>query len=289
MAPHGLTDTQVRQYREEGYLILPGVFRPEEIERMRQEADRILALMLNSSLALGEVNPRLDLRTRNGQQVVRKVQPINDLSAVLRAVSEDPRLLQPMRDLLGSEPLLMEEKLNYKEALAHPVDLPCRPDDDAFPFHHDWGYYQAQGYPKETLSSAVSIDESTPDNGPIRVVPGSHRREWPLNHEGKGPEIAEGVFGAADAQDVLAPAGSVMLFHSALVHHSGPNQTAAPRRIMIYSHYPSWHLAEPDARNRNGRRRGQEHERRYRDAVEAGASRDRWPVGDAAVRPPQAE
>jgi ectoine hydroxylase-related dioxygenase (phytanoyl-CoA dioxygenase family) len=279
MAQHGLNDAQVRQYQQEGYLILPGVFNAGEVERMRQEADRILALMINSSLALGAVNPRLDLRTRHGRQVVRKVQPINDLSEVLRAVSDDSRLLQPMRDLLGCEPILMEEKLNYKEALAEPVDIPCRPDDDSFPFHHDWGYYRAQGYPKETLSSAVSIDESTPNNGPIRVIPGSHRREWPLSHDGKGPEVADGVFSAADAQDVLAPAGSVMLFHSALVHHSGPNQTAAPRRIMIYSHYPSWHQAEPDARNRTGRRRGQEHEQRYRDAVKAGTFQDRWPVG----------
>jgi ectoine hydroxylase-related dioxygenase (phytanoyl-CoA dioxygenase family) len=284
MEQHGLNATQMRQYQEEGYLILPGVFSLAEVERMRQEADRILKLMINSSLALAEVNPRLDLRTRNGHQVVRKVQPINDLSAVLREVAEDSRLLQPMRELLGCEPILMEEKLNYKQALAQPVDLPCRPDDDAFPFHHDWGYYRAQGYPKETLSSAVSIDESTPDNGPIRVIPGSQRREWPLSHDGKGPEIADGTFSAADALDVLAPAGSVMLFHSALVHHSGPNQTAAPRRIMIYSHYPSWHQAEPDARNRNGRRRGQEHERRYHDAVQAGTFRDRWPDGGAAER-----
>lgn len=281
MEQQDLTSGQVRQYQEEGYLILPAVFSLGEVQQMREEAERILALMINSSLALAELNPRLDLRTRDGRQVVRKVQPINDLSEVLQHIANDPRLLEPMRGLLGCEPILMEEKLNYKQALAQPVDLPSRPDDDSFPFHHDWGYYRAQGYPKETLSSAVSLDQSTTANGPIRVIPETHRREWPLNHEGKGPEIADGVFSAADAQDILAPAGSVMLFHSALVHHSGPNQTPAPRRIMIYSHYPSWHQAEPDVRNRNGRQRGQAHERRYRAAVAAGAFQDRWPVASA--------
>jgi ectoine hydroxylase-related dioxygenase (phytanoyl-CoA dioxygenase family) len=278
---HSLTSEQVEAYRRDGYLILSGVFSAGEVARMAAEAVRILDLMLNASLATGEVSPRLDMRTRDGLQVVRKIQPINDLSDYLRAVSEDPRLLQPMRDLMGCEPVLMEEKLNYKQALQQSVAIATRPDDDGFPFHHDWGYYKAQGYPKETLSSAVSIDESTPDNGPIRVIPRSHLRDWPLSHDGKGPEIAEGVFTYQDAIDVLAPAGSVMLFHSALVHHSLANQTQQPRRIMIYSHYPSTHSFEPDARNRRGRERGQQHEARYREMVASGAYTDQVRTGTA--------
>jgi ectoine hydroxylase-related dioxygenase (phytanoyl-CoA dioxygenase family) len=276
---YSLTRQQREAFERDGYLILSGVFLPDEIARMAAEATRLLDVMLNASLATGEVSPRLDMRTRDGLQVVRKIQPINDLSDYLRAVSDDPRLLQPMRDLMGCEPVLMEEKLNYKQALLSPVAIPTRPDDDAFPFHHDWGYYKAQGYPKETLSSAVSIDESTPDNGPIRVIPGSHRRDWPLSNDGKGPEIAAGVFTHDDAIDVLAPPGTVMVFHSALVHHSRANQTKAPRRIMIYSHYPSTHSFEPDARNRRGRERGQQHEARYRDLVASGAYTDQVHTG----------
>jgi ectoine hydroxylase len=273
-----LTPTQIAQYNEEGYIVFPAVFDDAEVADMRREADRILALMINSSLALGVANPRLDMMRRDdGSQVVRKVQPINDLSELLRKVSEDdPRLIRPLHDLLGCEPILMEEKLNYKQPLSRPVGIPCRATDDSFPFHHDWGYYKSQGYPKETLSSAVSIDESTRDNGPIRVIPRSHEREWPLSNDGKGPTIADGVFSVADAIDVLAPPGSVMIFHSALVHHSSPNRTEAPRRIMIYSHYPSWFQIERDARNRAGRTRGQEHERRYHEAVAAGTFRDQW-------------
>ncbi len=279
---YSLTPQQIEAYQHDGYLILSGVFSTGEVARMAGEAERLLDLTLNASLATGEVSPRLDMRNRDGLQVVRKIQPINDLSDHLRAVSDDPRLLQPMRDLMGCEPVLMEEKLNYKQALSRPVDIPTRPDDDSFPFHHDWGYYKAQGYPKETLSSAVSIDESTPDNGPIRVIPGSHLRDWPLNNDGKGPEIAEGVFSYEDAIDVLAPPGSVMIFHSALVHHSLANQTREPRRIMIYSHYPSTYSFEPDARNRGGRERGQKQEARYRALVESGAYTDQVHTGTSS-------
>jgi len=121
MAMHSLTPQQIAAYQRDGYLILSGVFSGQEITRMAEEAERLLDLILNASLATGQVSPRLDMRTRNGQQVVRKLQPINDLSEYLRDVSEDPRLLQPMRDLMGCEPVLMEEKLNYKQALRQQV------------------------------------------------------------------------------------------------------------------------------------------------------------------------
>ncbi len=57
----------------------------------------------------------------------------------------------------GHEPVLMEEKLNYKQLLHQEVDLaPFNTigTEDSFPLHHDWGYYRQQGYPTETLSSA---------------------------------------------------------------------------------------------------------------------------------------
>lgn len=45
--------------------------------------------------------------------MIRKVQPVNDLSAIITRLSVDPRLVAPMADLMGDDPVLMEEKLNY--------------------------------------------------------------------------------------------------------------------------------------------------------------------------------
>src|SRR5436309_15656350 len=105
-----LTTAQVQRFHAEGYLVLPAVFLPAEIAAMAAEADRILALILNSSLAAGRRNPRLDVSQKDGRLDIRKVQPINDLSNLLGAVSEDERLVGPLRQLMGHEPVLMEEK-----------------------------------------------------------------------------------------------------------------------------------------------------------------------------------
>jgi len=123
MSQYCLTPEQLEQFHRDGYLVLPAVFKAAEIERMRAEADRVLELILNSSLALGRCSTRLDWRQLpDGAQIIRKIQPVNDLSPYLAEISNDPRLLEPMRQIMGHEPILMEEKLNYKQPLPERVE-----------------------------------------------------------------------------------------------------------------------------------------------------------------------
>ena len=144
------TQSQLNQFHEEGYLVLREAFRADEVRKMREESDRILELIINSSLANRRRSGRIDIReTSNGTQVVRKIQPINDLSLYLTQISNDDRLLDPMREIMGDEPILMEEKLNLKEPLPEPVaDIETRKIDDHFPVHNDWAYCRAQNYPQ---------------------------------------------------------------------------------------------------------------------------------------------
>ena len=247
---------QLAQFAELGFLVLPAVFDAAEVERMRGEADRILELVINSSLTLGRTSGRLDLTQDDaGRQMVRKIQPINDLSLYLSEVAADERLIAPMRQLMGDEPVLMEEKLNYKAPLPEPLPglRPARADT-RFPVHSDWAYYKAQNYPQSIVSSAVSMDDCTPESGPLRVWPGSHRAH--LEHErlpNGDLQVRADLIDLQGGQDILAPAGSVMLFHVLLVHNSRVNGSGRPRRLMIYSHFPKAAGIGFDVRN--GRRR----------------------------------
>ena len=215
---------QLAQFAEQGYVVLPAVFDASEVERMRGEADRILELVINSSLTLGRTSGRLDLtQDDSGSQMVRKIQPINDLSLYLSEVAADERLLGPMRQIMGDEPMLMEEKLNYKEPLPEPLPglLPARADTH-FPVHSDWAYYQAQNYPRSIMSRPrCRWTTARPESGPLRVWPGSHRAH--LDHErlpNGGLQVRADLIDLQGGQDIIAPAGSVMLFHVLLVHNS---------------------------------------------------------------------
>jgi ectoine hydroxylase-related dioxygenase (phytanoyl-CoA dioxygenase family) len=81
--------------------------------------------------------------------------------------------------------------------------------------------------PWQTLSAMWCITAFTPDNGPLRVIPGSHRVRKPPTDvlafgSGMGPH--------PDEVKIVAPAGSVIMFNSADLWHSGTlNYSPVPR------------------------------------------------------------
>jgi hypothetical protein len=258
-----LSDEQRAAYERDGYVVLPDVFGPAELEELRAESDRLVDSLVNASLALGELSPRLDIRLAGDDPVLVKVQPLSDVSPPFASVAHDNRLLGPMRELLGCEPLLLEEKLNGKEPLdADLRHLGLRAWAPEFPFHTDLHYFVLDGYPEQTLSSAIALDDCTVENGALRFVPGSHlNKEWPIKKEWP-PDLEDGLFPEESQVSLVCRAGTVILFHSRAAHASSPNRTDQPRRLLIYSHFPSTHPVEPDARNRDLRLAGQAHEKR---------------------------
>ena len=256
-----------------GYLIQEGVFNSDEVSAMQKEADFILELIINSSLYHNRQSRRLDIRRReNSGMVVRKIQPIIDLSLVLAKISNDDRLLRPMSELMGETPILMEEKLNYKQPLATLDFFRVPEDDDRFPIHNDWAYYLYNGYPDTIISSAITFDDCHEGNGSIKVFPGSHHEHIDHLRVRNGLEVPEGTVSLQDAMTLVAPAGSVMFFHSKLIHTSQPNGTNQPRRIMIYSHYPESANMGIDIRNGPNRLRESPWEWEYQRAQAEGAA-----------------
>lgn len=284
MAPVELSQSDIDIFRRDGYLLVESVFADTELEAFRDASDRIVELSIDSTIALGRRHPRLDAKLHDdGRVTVRKIQPINDLDDRLAGIAIDERLLGPLRQLMGDEPILMEEKLNPKHTVdTRGLDLSVLAGSsfnreiglEGFHLHHDWGYYRQQGYPENTLSSAVAIDTCA-DRGPLRVIPGSHLVDAPLVDDdpasGSGVVI-DGFFSIDDLVPLDVPAGSVMLFHAKLVHDSEPNRSGLPRRVMIYSHYPRSHdpAGDPDRRNGPVRASSREFEQRYRDLVTTG-------------------
>jgi ectoine hydroxylase-related dioxygenase (phytanoyl-CoA dioxygenase family) len=88
----------------------------------------------------------------------------------------------------------------------------------------------------QTLSAMWCVSAFTPDNGPLRVIPGSHRvSEPPIDMlafgSGMGPH--------PDEVKIVAPAGSVIMFNSADLWHSGTfNYSPAPRLAVTVGFSP---------------------------------------------------
>ena len=273
-----LSDHQISSFRANGYLVLPELFAVNEVRAMQEAADRVLELIVNSSFANNRTSGRLDLtESPEGRQSVRKIQPINDLSLTLAQASADERLVGPLGQLMDDQPVLMEEKLNYKQPLPEPLEgIETREPDTSFPVHSDWAYFKAQDYPQAILSSAICIDDCTATSGPIRVWPGSHTTDLEHVRTAIGLEVKPGLIDTGGGEPILAPAGSVLIFHSLLIHNSVDNTSGRPRRLMIYSHYPKRADMGFDVRNGPKRLVESAWEWEYQRLKESGKITDRF-------------
>jgi ectoine hydroxylase-related dioxygenase (phytanoyl-CoA dioxygenase family) len=268
-ASTALDKRQLDAYHRDGSVLVYDVLTTAELAALREEADRLMELTVNASIALGENSPRLDVCRRGDAISLRKVQPLSDVSPLIAQVLTDERLLAPLRSILDSDPVPMEEKLNYKQLLPGDLPIAAAREGDSFDLHCDRSYFDHNGYPRESLSVALAVDDTTLANGCMRVLPRSHLRDWPVQAP-HNPVLVQRTVNDADMQDVPQPAGSALIFHSGLVHDSRDNQTAGPRRLLIFSYHPAWHSTERDKRNRHLREAGQAHERRYQALLDSG-------------------
>jgi ectoine hydroxylase-related dioxygenase (phytanoyl-CoA dioxygenase family) len=269
--------------RDQGYAVVEDAFENDEVQRFRDEADRILELLINSSMANDRTSGRLDVvADGDGNQSIRKVQPINDLSLAFADLSRDDRIVDPIETIMDDSARLMEEKLNYKQPLPNPVsELDTSRPSGSFPVHSDWAYYKNQDYPRETMSAAIALDDLTPENGTMRFWPGTNGDfiEHGPADEG-GLEVPPEQVDEEAAEVVEAPAGSLLLFDSIVWHDSSPNNTNSPRRLMIYSYYPAEAGQErgivEDERNAPTRRRESPYEWEYQRLKNDGVFEDQF-------------
>jgi ectoine hydroxylase len=142
--------------------------------------------------------------------------------------------------LFGEEVYVHQFKLNAKAAF----------EGDVWQWHQDYGTWQRDdGMPQpRAMNIAVFLDEVMPINGPLLLIPKSHKQGvfaaghdklttsyplWTLDKETVTRLAAEAE--DADGVGIVAPTGkpgSVLMFHGNLVHASPPNITPYPRKIV---------------------------------------------------------
>jgi ectoine hydroxylase-related dioxygenase (phytanoyl-CoA dioxygenase family) len=240
-----LTSDDIEQFRDDGYVFLPGYFDADRVEEFEAETERLLEQEVNAALANDRKSERLSLAPgADGQPMAKSMNPSIDLSRVFKnlAVEELAEILEP---LLDDTPVSIDRtaQINYKLPLEEPLPFGdnMAGDDtggDAYPVHADWPYYEGR-FPEGIVTTIVFVDECRPDSGPIEVWPGTHTESY--DHESidaGGREVPPDVLDHDAGEPVLGPAGSVLAFDSRLVHSSEPNTSGYPRRLAIYGHAP---------------------------------------------------
>ncbi len=94
---HSLSDAQVRRYHAEGYLILRGVFRPEEVAALAGESQTLVERQ--DLIDMANIRCRWQDHVVTGECLFDCFDPVIDIGPVCRFFARDERIMAPLRNL----------------------------------------------------------------------------------------------------------------------------------------------------------------------------------------------
>lgn len=212
-----LTTSQVDFYRENGFCVVEGLLDSSVVDRARGVVDALI-----TSPEVGEVAEA----EPEDSSVARRIWSPTARDKVFGEMTEDPRLLDAVGQLIGGDIVLQYSKLNVKPPRVGSV----------VEWHQDFAYYPHTN--TDLVAALIYLDDATRENSCLKVAAGSHRNGM-LSHEvdgyfgGKITSL-DGV-GVAESSlvDCEGAAGTVVFLHPLVVHGSEKNTSDRYRRAFI--------------------------------------------------------
>jgi ectoine hydroxylase len=241
-----LEKEQLDFFEENGYLLIHDLFTAEEADVLLNEMSDVIK----------EDCPRRILE-KNGS--VRSFFAPHFTNRVMDKAARDGRLVGPCSQLLNGDIYLYQAKLNTKAAMS----------GDWWEWHQDYTFWkQDDGMPgSNVLTAMIFLNDVTEFNGPLLVIPGSHKAGTVDSEENK-IEIADEKYRAyVEEADYLTALtsdlkytlknrtirkwakekgivsakgrkGSVLIFHGNIFHASSNNLSPWDRHtyLLTYNH-----------------------------------------------------
>ena len=241
-----LSDQQLTQYAEMGYLHFEGLFDLDQSRQWLAELKRLRSDAAVRALPASIIEPE--------SQDLRSIFAVHRISEVFAALVHHPTIASIARQLLGSDVYIHQSRINCKGGFR----------GKEFYWHSDFETWHVEdGLPAmRTVSCSISLTPNTPCNGALMLIPGSHHRfvacvgQTPENHFESS--LRRQMVGTPDDDSLTqlvddfgmvmptGPIGSVTFFECNTMHGSNSNITPMPRS-NIFIVYNSLHnqLTEP--------------------------------------------
>jgi len=231
-----LSAAELADFDHAGYRFVATQFPESEAVGLLNEARR-LADELDSMSKYVIVEP--------GNRAVRSMFRVHHIDDVFKSVAKDPRIVDVARQILGSDVYVHQSRINFKPAF----------DGKEFFWHSDFETWHIEdGMPRmRAVSVSINLTENHEFNGPLMVVPQSHRSyircvgATPENHYEQSLRKQGYGVPSRDAMEMLVlgggiaapkgPPGSALFFDCNLMHGSGGNLSPFPRTnlFLVYN------------------------------------------------------
>ena len=237
MATVSLNNIQLETYKNDGYLVVKGLFSQEEIDKLYNSAIENAIMQKNA----------MDLNDQTGKKTKLTLwfTPGDDVFGYL---IRSERIVNQVWQLLGNESAVchFHTKLLQKESRV----------GGAWEWHQDYGYWYKNQFmfPDELMSVMVALTAANKENGCLQVIKGSHKMGR-LNHGFAGEQVGadmEMVNHALKTMDLvyceLEP-GDALFFHSNLIHRSEANTSDQSRWSLISCYNSQSNIAYSETSN----------------------------------------
>lgn len=236
----------VGRFETDGFVAVDTLLDAAAVADLRSELDRL------------RTDPMLARDDRSvlepDSHEIRSIFEVHKVSPAFAALVADPRLVDPVRQLLGSEVYVHQSRVNFKPGF----------NGQEFYWHSDFETWHAEdGMPApRAVSVSVALTENLDCNGSLMIIPGSHH--WFVSCPGETPpehyrlSLRRQQIGTPDEaslswlarergiRQITGLAGSAVFFDSNCMHGSSSNITPYPR-CNVFVVYNSVHntLIEP--------------------------------------------
>ncbi|WP_370259002.1 ectoine hydroxylase [Marinobacter nauticus] len=229
-----LSETELARYERDGFLVFNNFLDQETVKRFR---DDLRAYENDDSILRSE-----GTITEPGKQEIRSIFGIHELSDRFDRLTRESRLLDMVHQLLGSDAYIHQSRINFKPGF----------HGKGFDWHSDFETWHAEdGMPRmRAVSFSIALTDNTPFNGPLMLIPGSHKTFVPC--VGRTPEdnyqssLKKQELGVPNEQDLqkmadqcgiqapTGPAGSLIIFECNTLHASNANMSPWPRSNLFF-------------------------------------------------------
>lgn len=229
-----LTPEQNEAFWRDGVLVVEDAVTATQLSALRDVFAGWVEESRAHSQDYGETQdgrPRFDLQPGHSAEVpgLRRVQSPEEVSDIYAGVMRTARTVDMCAELIGPALRFHHGKVNSK--------LPGTAT--AVKWHQDFLFQPMTN--DDLITCLLFVDEVTLENGPLEVIPGSHK--GPLYSHWQNGRFTGAIDDAViDPQrdrivKCTGPAGAVCLMHSSLLHGSAPNLSDQPRTLYITTYY----------------------------------------------------
>lgn len=224
----------VERYAQNGFIVIENMISAQKVDCLRREVER-----LRHDNSIKSLDTTI---TEPGYGDVRSIFDVHKTSPVVSGLARDSRLTAIARYLLADDVYIYQSRLNYKPGFR----------GKEFYWHSDFETWHVEdGMPAmRALSMSITLTENEPGNGPLMLIPGSHRRfvvcegvtpeknyKSSLQQQEYGIPTDECLRDLVDEGGITTVAcepGSVIIFDCNLMHGSASNITPHPRSNAFF-------------------------------------------------------